>query len=168
LKLSVEDVTDKAEINRATFYKCFVEKYALLDYTIKELFKKEIEKRTLDACHYIWANLWNLSLAVCEFLCRRHRNCAPPRQQFESLGEGTIKNQISELLSYWLEPSKSRIPQRLPRPWPPGQFMDWHLFTATAHLPSGRRQRERPALEKFVEEALPQVVVNFEQFAQPP
>ena len=50
--ISVQDVTDKAEINRATFYKHFVDKYALLDYTIKELFKKEIEKRRLDACHY--------------------------------------------------------------------------------------------------------------------
>jgi len=46
LKLSVQDVTDKAEINRATFYKRFLEKYALVDYTIKELFKKEIENRT--------------------------------------------------------------------------------------------------------------------------
>ena len=55
--ISVQDVTDKAEINRATFYKHFVDKYALLDYTIKELFKKEIEKHTLDACHYTPENL---------------------------------------------------------------------------------------------------------------
>ena len=48
--ISVQDVTDKAEINRATFYKHFVDKYALLDYAITELFRKEIEKRTLDAC----------------------------------------------------------------------------------------------------------------------
>ena len=39
----MQDVTDKAEINRATFYKHFVDKYALLDYTIKKLFKKELK-----------------------------------------------------------------------------------------------------------------------------
>jgi AcrR family transcriptional regulator len=55
--ISVQDVTDKAEINRATFYRHFVDKYALLDYTIKELFRKEIEKGTLDACHYTPENL---------------------------------------------------------------------------------------------------------------
>ncbi len=108
--ISVQDVTDKAEITRATFYKHFVDKYDLLDYTIKGLFKKEIEKRTLDACHYTPENLRNLILAVCEFLSRLHSNCAQPHQQFESLVEGTIKKQIFELLSYWLEQPKSRIP----------------------------------------------------------
>jgi len=82
--ISVQDVTDKVEINRATFYKHFVDKYALLDYTIKELFKKEIEKRTLDTCHYTPENLRSLILAVCEFLYRLHNEGAQPHQQFES------------------------------------------------------------------------------------
>jgi len=50
--ISVQDMTHKAEINHAPFYKHFVDKYALLDYTIKELFRQEIEKHTLDVCHY--------------------------------------------------------------------------------------------------------------------
>jgi len=61
--ISVQDLTDKAEINCATIYKHCVDKYALLDYTIKELFKQEIEKRTLDACHYTPENLRNLILS---------------------------------------------------------------------------------------------------------
>ena len=58
--ISVQDVTYEAEINRATFYKRFMDKYDLLDYIIKKLFRKEIEKRTLDACHYTPENLRNL------------------------------------------------------------------------------------------------------------
>ncbi len=49
--ISVQDVTDRAQINRATFYAHFPDKYALLDYTITQWFRREIEKRTLDACH---------------------------------------------------------------------------------------------------------------------
>ena len=166
--ISVQDVTDKAEINRATFYKHFVDKYALLDYTIKELFKKEIEKRTRDACHYTPENLQNLILAVCEFLSRLHSNCAQPHQQFESLVEGTIKKQIFELLSYWLEQSKSRIPTEIPATvatWAIYGLASFYSHSTPAR--AGGAREKRPALEKFVEEALPLVAVNLEQFAQP-
>ncbi|HXQ39608.1 MAG TPA: TetR family transcriptional regulator [Anaerolineales bacterium] len=165
--ISVQDVTDKAEINRATFYKHFVDKYALLDYTITQWFRREIEKRTLDACHYTPENLQNLILAVCEFLSRLHSNCAQPHQQFESLVEGTIKKQMFELLSYWLEQSKSRIPPEIPATvatWAIYGLASFYSHSTPAR--AGGAGEKRPALEKFVEEALPLVAVNLEQFAQ--
>jgi len=42
--ISVQDVTDKAEINRATFYAHFRDKYELLDRFIGQMFMQEIEK----------------------------------------------------------------------------------------------------------------------------
>jgi AcrR family transcriptional regulator len=155
--ISVQDVTDKAEINRATFYKHFVDKYALLDYTISQWFRKDIEKRTLDACHYTPENLRNLILAVCEFLSRLHSECAQPHQQFESLVEGTIKKKLFELLSHWLEQSKSPIPTEIP-----ATVATWAIY-GLASLYS--HNKKRPALEDFVGEALPLVAVNLEQFA---
>jgi AcrR family transcriptional regulator len=166
--ISVQDVTDKAEINRATFYKHFVDKYALLDYTIKELFKKEIEKRTLDACHYTPENLRSLILAVCEFLSRLHNECAQPHQQFESLVEGIIKKQIFALLSHWLEQSKSRISIEIPATvatWAIYGLASFYSHSTPARV--GGAKEKRPVLENFVEEALPLVAVNLEQFAQP-
>ena len=166
--ISVQDVTDKAEITRATFYKHFVDKYDLLDYTIKGLFKKAIEKRTLDACHYTPENLRNLTLAVCEFLSRLHSNCAQPHQQFESLVEGTIKKQIFELLSYWLEQPKSRILTEIPATvatWAIYGLASFYSHSTSAR--AGGAREKRLALEKFVEESLPLVAVNLEQFAQP-
>ena len=100
--ISVQDVTDKAQINRATFYAHFPDKYALLDHSISQMFKQEIEKRTLNACHYTPDNLKHLILAVCEFLSHLHSECAQPHQQFEALVENTIKKQLFDLLSYWL------------------------------------------------------------------
>ena len=166
--ISVQDITDQAEINRATFYKHFVDKYALLDYTIKALFKKEIEKRTLDACHYTPENLRSLILAVCEFLSRLHSNCAQPHQQFESLVEGTIKNILFGLLSHWLRQTGTKISTDIPATvatWAIYGLASFYSHSTPAR--AGGATEKRPALEKFVEEALPLVAVNLEQFTQP-
>lgn len=153
--ISVQDVTDKAQINRATFYAHFPDKYALLDRSISQMFVSEIEKRTLNVCSYSSANLRNLILAVCEFLSKLHTGCAQPHQQFESLVEGTIKKQTFDLLSYWLR--KSEIPTEIP-----ATVATWAIYGLASHYSHAKK---RPALEKFVDEAFPLVAVNLEQFA---
>ncbi len=153
--ISVQDVTDKAQINRATFYAHFQDKYALLDVAIQKMFMAEIEKRTLNVCSYSPDNLRNLILAVVEFISHVHTGCAQSHQQFESLIEGTIKKQIFDLLSYWLR--KSKVPTEIP-----ATVATWAIYGLASHY---SHMKKRPALEKFVDEAFPLVAVNLEQFA---
>jgi hypothetical protein len=121
------------------------------------MFIQEIEKRTLNACHYTPENLRNLILAVCEFLSHMHGECVQPHQQFESLAEGTIKKILFDLLSYWLKQTNSKLSTDIP-----ATVATWAIY-GLASLYS--HNKKRPALEKFVDEALPLVAVNLEQFA---
>ena len=155
--ISVQDVTDMAQINRATFYAHFPDKYALLDYSISQMFKQEIDKRLLNACHYTPENLRNLILAVCEFISNMHSECAQPHQQFESLTEGTIKKIIFDLLSHWLKETNSEISTEIP-----ATVATWAIYGLASFY---SHSKKRPALEQFVDEALPLVAVNLEQFA---
>jgi len=157
--ISVQDVTDRAGINRATFYAHFDDKYALLDHAIGRMFMQEVEKRTLNTCHYSPDNLRNLILAVCEFLSTMHSECAQPHQQFESLVEGTIKNMLFEILSHWLKQTNPRISSDIP-----ATVATWAIYGLASHY---SHLKKRPALDKFVDEAFPLVAVNLGQFAQP-
>lgn len=153
--VTVQDVTDRAEINRATFYAHFPDKYALLDYALQKAFSTAIEKRQLDMCNYSPDNLRNLILIVCDFLVFLQSGCDHSHPQFESLIGGTIKKQIFTLLSHWLQ--KSKLPTELPV-----TVATWAIYGLASHY---SRLEKRPTLEKFVGQAFPLVAVNLEQFA---
>jgi AcrR family transcriptional regulator len=155
--VSVQDITDKAGINRATFYAHFPDKYALLDHSIQLLFRQEIEKRMLDACHYSAENLKALIIMVCEFISNANSHCAPSEPQFESLVETQIKKQIYDLLNVWLKQTKTSISTEIPV-----TVATWAIYGLASFW---SHSKKRPALNKFVDEALPLIAVNLEQFA---
>jgi len=100
---TVQDITERAEVNRVTFYAHFPDKFALLEASIRQSFRQEMEKRTLSACHYTEENLRALIVTVCEFVAQSNQHCTSTENQFEALVETQVKQQIQELLELWLE-----------------------------------------------------------------
>ncbi|MEA4908526.1 MAG: TetR family transcriptional regulator [Anaerolineaceae bacterium] len=101
--ITVQDITHKAEINRATFYAHYLDKFALLETSIDHIFRQELEKRTLNACRYSPQNLQALVVTVCEFISLSHTRNKVADPQYETLVERQVRNQIQELLELWLK-----------------------------------------------------------------
>lgn len=164
--ISVQDVTENAQINRATFYAHFEDKYALLDHWVQQQFRLEIEARMLDACHYTPENLRTLILTVCEFLSKLRTDCMQSQRQFEPLIETQVKNQVYELLNVWLGKMNTSVSTEIP-----ATVATWAIYGLASHWShstparAGGAREKRPVLEQFVDEALPLVAVNLEQFA---
>jgi AcrR family transcriptional regulator len=102
-QLTVQDITDRAMINRATFYAHFDDKYALFNYTIKTLFQEHLESRMPDTNRLTYDNLRALSLATLTFLSQFIAHCAPAERNNDLPFEKQIQIHLREILCQWLD-----------------------------------------------------------------
>ena len=152
--ISIQDITERAGINRTTFYAHFPDKYALLDYKIRQDFRAEIEKRTLNACHFSEVNLRALIVAVCEFIGISRHQCKSPRGQFEPFMEAQVRGQVKELLLTWLEQGEPNMPPEIA-----ATAASWAIYGLAQYW---NREKERMPLDQFVEQILPLVEANLQ------
>ena len=76
-KVTVQDIVVRAEVNRATFYDHFEDKYELLNYALNEAFRERIEQKLSENAQLTLADLRCLILTTCDFLGEFLSHCAP-------------------------------------------------------------------------------------------
>lgn len=148
--VSVQDVAEKAGVNRTTFYLHFTDKVALLDYAIRQAFRDEIEKRGLTVCHGSPENLRALVEVTCQFVNQATGHCARPDPQFNTLVEPQIKTQNREILKMWLDKEGQPAEAATAR----ATAASWAIY-GLAQLWGGTRQQS--TLSAFVDRVLPLV-----------
>ena len=152
--VSVQDITEKAGVNRATFYAHFPDKYALLDYTVRQGFRQELEKRMLNVCTFSMGNLRALILAVCEYISAASSHCNPPSQQFESVMETQVKIQIQELIEKWIDKIDTDVDPKIA-----ATAASWAIYGLAMQW-SRDKSKKRPSAETFADQVLPLVAGN--------
>ena len=114
--ITVQNIAERATVNRVTFYAHFEDKYALLEYTIREMIKQRLHSQVPDGSKFSPENLARLILMVCEFLSEMGHQCPPPHGQLEPLMEKQIKAEVYEVLLAWLAELSSGKAERRPTP----------------------------------------------------
>lgn len=156
--VSVNDITAQAGVNRATFYAHFSDKYALLNHAIRESFRQSIERRTLNACRFSTDNLHLLIATVCEFVGDIHAHNGAA-EQFQSLAEAQIREQVYQLVLAWLE-NMETIQRCTVSRERAATATSWALY-GLAHQWAHEKQRPDPS--RFAGEVLPLVAANLGQ-----
>ncbi|WP_455382577.1 TetR family transcriptional regulator [Salinispira pacifica] len=100
-ELSVNDVTDRAGINRATFYSHFVDKYSLLGHTVRTSFLEEVEGNGLERRELAPDSVRDLFLTVCGYVTALHEHCKPPHVHLDWILEAQITDVSAELFNRW-------------------------------------------------------------------
>ena len=106
----MQDIAERATVNRATFYAHFEDTYALLESWRRAKFHRVLQSQ-LPASSVLQVNtLRALILAVFDFLANFRRYMKPPDKQFEPLFEVALQQELHEVLLNWLNQVPSQAP----------------------------------------------------------
>jgi AcrR family transcriptional regulator len=112
-EISVQDITEAATVNRATFYDHYTDKFALLEAMVAGGFHEFLDERRVRYDTGCPAALGAIVLATCDFLTQVHSGGACDRQTaFEPLMDAAIVTAIRRLLIEGLK--RAEHPSALP------------------------------------------------------
>ena len=128
--LTVQEIAERATINRATFYAHFSDQYELFDYAISEAFREELRQRLPDPSGLTEENLKALILAACAYLAGLNTACSRTDRQFRPLIESRVQGELCELLLGWIEASPEKASGWSVSPEVRASVVSWAIFGA--------------------------------------
>jgi AcrR family transcriptional regulator len=113
--VTVQDITEAATLNRATFYAHYPDKFALLGELIRLSFLKLLDLRNVQFDGTCSSAFQAIILAVCDYLIEVQKSRSSDRLQFEPFVEATVIDQIRLILleGFRLHPQERRISQEM-------------------------------------------------------
>lgn len=122
-KLTINDVTDRANINRSTFYEYFTDKYALFNHIVRKTFeKKMLEHLKDDFGTYSDENMGNIIMAVSEYFQYLNVICPPADRHLRPIAEAQVQVVLYEALMCWYPPDGKNMPSTK------ALFISWAIF----------------------------------------
>ncbi|TRZ36779.1 TetR/AcrR family transcriptional regulator [Niallia circulans] len=146
--ITVKDITEKATINRATFYAHFLDKYELLDLTLLDGFRETLHQRL--SCHAVFNenSLSSLFYVMCQYHQELSGQCA---KNYESLGDHfqnkmieAVHDVILHLLEHETNPKEEHIAI--------ATTLSWGIYGASY---SWNKEGRKISAEELVETMVP-------------
>lgn len=128
--LTVQEIAERATINRATFYAHFRDQHELFDYVITEAFRDELWRKLPPSPGLDEENLKALVLAACEYLEGLNTACSWKDRQFRPLIEARVQHELYELLLGWIGAVPQRTDGRPASPEVLASAVSWTIFGA--------------------------------------
>ncbi len=128
--LTVQEIAERATVNRATFYDHFRDQYELLDYFMSEAFREQLRRRLPESPGLDEESLRALVLATCDFLSGLETSCRTSDRQFRPLIEAQVASELYELLLGWIEAAPQKANERLADPEVTASVVSWAIFGA--------------------------------------
>ena len=136
--ISVQDIAERATLNRATFYAHFEDKFALMDHLVRETFREEVKTKVGASSSFTANKLHLLVATVCEFIGVFHGHCAPTTGNIEPPIEAKVQDELQIFILDWLRHDPYRSFASI-RPEIVASVMSWAIFGAGIQWSRGER-----------------------------
>ncbi len=142
--ISIQDITDLATVNRATFYAHFEDKYALMDALLREQFQMQVISKLPAGAGWGKQSLRALIQGVFDFLEEFHSHCSPApsaaNAQLEPQFERAIQQEIYTILLVWLKPAPRQGTGQRGSAETMASLMSWAIFGTAASWSRGEQK----------------------------
>ncbi len=108
-EISVQDITELATVNRATFYDHYTDKFALLDSMAAGGFHFLLDQRKVSFDGTCPRAAGAIILAACDYLTQTHSSECNRQSPFEPLMEAAIVKSIRRILIVGMPPGSGRL-----------------------------------------------------------
>lgn len=111
--VTVQDIAERAGINRATFYAHYDDKFALFDRMVRSLFRAELERRLPPAERFDLDGLPLLVRVVLETLIQVQEHCGPRGLSGEPPIAELVQDEVQRYVRAWLDASAAARKRRV-------------------------------------------------------
>lgn len=132
--ITVQDITTRATVNRATFYAHYEDKFALLNSVVRDMFQQKLDQRLTGTPGFNAENLRQLALTAFEYMGEFMGHCgAQMPVTDEMLMVRQVQAHLYDVLVGWLDDSRDEESAAL--------VASWSIFGAVLQWGhAGRRQ----------------------------
>jgi AcrR family transcriptional regulator len=158
--VTIQDIAERATVNRATFYAHFSDKYALLEAMLRQGFGATLQRRLQMPGRTPHEHLRRLFLAMTDHLeAMDAEHCKDSYQRFEALAEAEIKRQLRDAVQSWLDgqPRVRTVPRlRLELA---ATTLSWSIYGAALEW---RKRAAKLSPDAFADEIVPLLVATID------
>lgn len=154
--LSIQDIMDRAELNRATFYNHYQDKYELLELTMSGAFTEILSTRIPPGMRMQGTELLrNLMLAVCEWQIETTKQLNARRTLSQAMEDNAKQQLYNVIISCMAHVKDLPAEERRRIEWV-ATMISWSIYGVVVKW---SQCQEEPA-EQFIEHVLPFLMSN--------